>query len=76
MDVAWGVSPAGGSRRMGLDAASKVCDVMLLARHKPEVKPLFKVLEPHIPPTNLKELQKIVSEEQPRGARAKDRFTN
>jgi hypothetical protein len=49
---------------------------MLLARHKPEVKPLFKVLEPHVPQTDLRELQKIVSEERQRVARAKDRFTN
>ena len=49
---------------------------MLLTRHKPEVKPLFKVLKPYMMQTDLRELQKIVSEEQRRVARAKDKFTN
>jgi hypothetical protein len=31
---------------------------------------LFNLLEPHIPPTDLKELKKIVSEEQQRIAKA------
>jgi hypothetical protein len=48
----------------------------LLALHKPATKPLFALLEKHIPPTDLKELRKIVSEEQQRVARAKDKFTN
>jgi hypothetical protein len=43
---------------------------LLLARHKPKIGPLFKLLEPHILPTDLKELQKIVSEEQQRIAKA------
>jgi hypothetical protein len=65
-------------RQMDMDrAAIYEADIkMLLARHKPEVKPLFKVLEPYIPQTDLKELQKIVSEEQQRVTRSKDRFKN
>jgi hypothetical protein len=65
-------------RQMDMDrAAIYEADIkMLLARHKPEVKPLFKVLEPYIPQTDLRELQKIVSEEQQRVTRSKDRFKN
>ena len=48
----------------------------LLALHKPATEPLFALLEKHIPPTDLKELRKIVSEEQQRVARARDKFTN
>jgi hypothetical protein len=43
---------------------------LLLARHKPEMEPLFKLLEPHLLPTDMIELRKIVSEEQQRVARA------
>jgi hypothetical protein len=43
---------------------------LLLARHKSEVEPLFKLLEPHLLPTDMIELRKIVSEEQQRIARA------
>jgi hypothetical protein len=65
-------------RQMDMDrAAIYEADIkMLMARHKPEVKPLFKVLEPYIPQTDLRELQKIVSEEQQRVTRSKDRFKN
>jgi hypothetical protein len=42
----------------------------LLALHKPAMEQLFNLLEPHIPPTDLKELKKIVSEEQQRIAKA------
>jgi hypothetical protein len=65
-------------RQMDMDrAAIYEADIkMLLARHKPEVISLFKVLEPYIPQTDLKELQKIVSEEQQRVTRSKDRFKN
>ena len=65
-------------RQMDMDrAAIYEADIkMLLARHKPEVISLFKVLEPYIPQTDLKKLQKIVSEEQQRVTRSKDRFKN
>ena len=43
---------------------------LLLARHKPKVEPLFKLLEPHLLPTDIVELRKIVSEEQQRIAKA------
>jgi hypothetical protein len=43
---------------------------LLLARHKPEVEPLFKLLEPHLLATDLTELRKIVSLEQERIAKA------
>jgi hypothetical protein len=43
---------------------------LLLARHKPEVEPLFKLLEPHLLPTDMIELRKIVLEEQQRIAKA------
>src|ERR1035437_3465758 len=43
---------------------------LLLARHKPKVEPLFKLLEPHLLPTDMIELRKIVSEEQQRIAKA------
>jgi hypothetical protein len=42
----------------------------LLARHKPKVEPLFKLLEPHLLATDLTELRKIVSLEQERIAKA------
>jgi hypothetical protein len=42
----------------------------LLALHKPAMEQLFNLLEPHIPPTDLKEFKKIVSEEQQRIAKA------
>src|SRR5208282_6599312 len=42
----------------------------LLALHKPATEPLFALLEPHILPTDLTELKKIVSEEQQRIAKA------
>jgi hypothetical protein len=42
----------------------------LLALHKPATEPLFALLEKHILPTDLKELKKIVSEEQQRIAKA------
>jgi len=48
----------------------------LLALHKPATKPLFALLEKHILSTDLKELRKIVSEEQQRVARTEDKFTN
>ena len=41
----------------------------LLALHQPAMEPLFNLLEPHLPPTDLEELKKIVSEEQQRIAR-------
>ncbi|MGA2555965.1 MAG: hypothetical protein ABSG04_06795 [Verrucomicrobiota bacterium] len=43
---------------------------LLLARHKPQIEPLFKLLEPHLLPTDLTELRKIVSLEQQRIAKA------
>jgi hypothetical protein len=43
---------------------------LLLARHKPKVEPLFKLLEPHLLATDLTELRKIVSLEQERIAKA------
>jgi hypothetical protein len=43
---------------------------LLLARHKPEVEPLFQLLEPHILPTDMTELRKIISLEQERIAKA------
>jgi hypothetical protein len=43
---------------------------LLLARYKPEVEPLFKLLEPHLLPTGLAELRRIVSQEQQRVAAA------
>ena len=42
----------------------------LLALHRPAMEQLFTLLEPHILPTDLKELKKIVSEEQQRIAKA------
>lgn len=42
---------------------------LLLALHKPAMEPLFKLLEPHISQTDLKELQKIIFEEQQRIAK-------
>lgn len=41
----------------------------LLALHKPTVEPIFALLEKHILPMDLKELKKIVSEEQQRIAK-------
>jgi len=41
----------------------------LLALHKPAMEPLFALLEKHILPTDLKELKKIVSDEQQRIAK-------
>ncbi len=43
--------------------------MLLLALLKPKVEPLFKLLEPHLLPTDLTELRKIVSVEQQRIAR-------
>jgi len=43
---------------------------LLLARHKPQIEPLFQLLEPHLLPTDLTELRKIVSLEQQRIAKA------
>jgi len=43
---------------------------LLLARHKPKMEPLFKLLEPHLLPTDLTELRKIVSQEQDRIVKA------
>jgi hypothetical protein len=43
---------------------------LLLALHKPAMEPLFKLLEPYISQTDLKELQKIIFEEQQRIAKA------
>jgi hypothetical protein len=43
---------------------------LLLALHKPAMEPLFKLLEPYIPQTDLKELKKIIFEEQQRIAKA------
>lgn len=42
---------------------------ILLALYRPDTKPLFELLEKHLPATDLKELRKIVSEEQQRIAR-------
>jgi hypothetical protein len=39
---------------------------LLLARYQPKMEPLFKLLEPHLLPTDLAELRKIVSLEQER----------
>jgi hypothetical protein len=39
---------------------------LLLARHIPQVEPLFRLLEPHLLPTDMVELRKIVLEEQQR----------
>jgi len=49
---------------------------MLLARYQPKVEPLFQLLEPHISRTDLKEFEKIVSDEQQRIVRLKERFQN
>ena len=46
----------------------------LLARYQPNVEALLKLLEPHVSETDLGELKKIVSEEQTRIKKAKDRF--
>ena len=43
---------------------------LLLARYKPKMEPLFKLLEPHLLPTDLTELRKIISLEQERIATA------
>ena len=45
---------------------------LLLARHKPQMEPLFKLLEPHLLPTDLIELRKIVCHEQQRIAKAEN----
>jgi hypothetical protein len=45
---------------------------LLLARHKPQMEPLFKLLEPHLLPTDLIELRKIVCLEQQRIAKAEN----
>jgi hypothetical protein len=42
----------------------------LLARYKPQMEPLFKLLEPHLSPTDMTELRKIVSLEQERTTKA------
>ncbi|MHB8519323.1 MAG: hypothetical protein ACYDH9_01075 [Limisphaerales bacterium] len=42
---------------------------ILLAQYKPDLKPLFTLLEPYVLPTDVKELRKIVAEEQQRIAR-------
>jgi hypothetical protein len=49
---------------------------LLLARYQPEVEPLFRLLEPHVSRTDLKEFEKIVSDENQRIARIKERFQN
>ena len=41
----------------------------LLARYKPEIAPLFAMLEPHVMPSDLRELKKLISEEQGRQKR-------
>jgi hypothetical protein len=46
---------------------------LLLARHQPKVEPLLKLLEPHLLPTDLAELRKIISAEQQRIANTQDR---
>jgi len=43
---------------------------LLLARYKPQMEPLFKLLEPHLSPTDMTELRKIVSLEQERTTKA------
>ncbi len=43
---------------------------LLLARHKPQMEPLLKMLESYLLPADLIELRKIVAEEQQRIARA------
>jgi len=48
----------------------------LLALYKPAMGPLFALLEKHILPTDLKELKKIISNEQQRMARAKRKARN
>jgi len=42
----------------------------LLALHRPVMEPLFKLLEPHLLPSDIVELKKIVAEEQQRIAKA------
>jgi hypothetical protein len=49
---------------------------LLLARHKPKVESLFKMLEPHLLPSDMIELRKIVSEEQERIAKAEGGKSN
>jgi hypothetical protein len=49
---------------------------ILLALHRPAMEPLFKLLEPHLLPSDIVELKKIVSEEQSRIEKAKERFQN
>jgi hypothetical protein len=41
----------------------------LLALHRPAMEPLFKLLEPHLLPSDMVELKKIVAEEQQRIAK-------
>jgi hypothetical protein len=48
----------------------------LLARYQPDVETLLKLLEPHVSETDFAELKKIVSEEQSRIGKAKERFQN
>ena len=48
----------------------------LLARYQPDVEALLKLLEPHVSETDFAELKKIVSEEQSRIGKAKERFQN
>jgi len=43
---------------------------LLLARYQPKMEPLFKLLAPHLLPTDLAELRKIISLEQERIATA------
>lgn len=47
---------------------------ILLARYEPKIKPLFQLLEPHVPRADLKWLKKIISDEQKRVVRIKRRF--
>ena len=42
----------------------------LLALHRPAMEPLFKLLDPHLLPSDMVELKKIVAEEQERIAKA------
>jgi hypothetical protein len=42
----------------------------LLALHRPAMEPLFKLLEPHLLPSDMAELEKIVAEEQQRIVKA------
>jgi hypothetical protein len=44
----------------------------LLARYHPDVPSIFALLEPHVMPTDLRELRKMLDEEQQRQSRLRE----